>query len=209
MDSKPEIRRVAPHVTEFVFDARIDPLVHEQVLRLADALDRAMVDGIEDIVIAYHSLGVRTRPDATERLQARWPDLLDSLRYARHELRHHLHTIPVAFDGEDLADVARFAGMSEGDVVRLFCETDYRVYMSGFLGGFPYLASVPEPLRRPRRETPRPHVKAGTVALAGEQAGIYRVDSPGGWNLLGRTEIDLDSLVLRPGDRVRFKDVSP
>lgn len=204
MESKPLIRRVASHVTEFAFQARIDPDVHGRVLTLADAFTRARLDGIEDVVIAYHSVGVRTRSDTTERLNARWPEILADLDHADVRLPHATHLIPVAFTGEDLGDLARFAGMSPDEVVRAFCDRDYRVYMNGFLGGFPYLASVPEPLRMPRRERPRPLVKAGSVAVAGEQAGIYRVDSPGGWNLIGMAAIDMDDLSLKPGDTIRF-----
>jgi KipI family sensor histidine kinase inhibitor len=209
METKPVIRRVAPHVTEFAFEARIDPDVHERVLKLADAWTRARIDGIDDITVAYHSVGVRTRSDATGRLSACWPELLAALTVADVPSTHATHVIPVSFDGEDLPELARFAGMTADDAARLFCSTDYRVYMNGFLGGFPYLASVPEPLRMPRRERPRPLVKAGTVALAGEQAGIYRVDSPGGWMLVGRAAIDVDEVPFKPGDTVRFIEADP
>lgn len=208
MDPQPVIRRVAPHVVEFAFDARIDPLVHEQALRLADALGQAGLDGIDEIVTGYHSVGVRTRPDATDRYRSRWPAIMASLRPSDRTLPHRTYELPVEFRGDDLADIARYAGMTIPDVVRLFCSAEYRVYMNGFLGGFPYMASVPEPLRVPRRDTPRPLVKAGTVALAGEQAGIYRVDSPGGWNLIGHVRPDADALDLRPGDQVRFREVT-
>jgi KipI family sensor histidine kinase inhibitor len=209
MEPKPLIRRVAPHVTEFAFQASIDPDVHERVLKLADALTRARMDGIEDVIIAYHSVGVRMRSDATSRLSVRWPEILADLAYSDVRLTHAAHVIPVSFGGEDLPELARFAGMAADEAVRLFCERDYRVYMNGFLGGFPYMASVPEPLRMPRHDRPRPLVKAGSVAVAGEQAGIYRVDSPGGWNLIGSMTIHMDGVPFKPGDTVRFVEADP
>lgn len=204
MESGPLIRHVAPHVIEVAFEARIDPLVHERVLRLARALAQATMDGIEDVVIAYHSLGVRTRPEATERIISRLPAILAKGDDADVRLPYASHLIPVAFTGEDLPELARFAEMPPDEAVRIFCEREYRVYMNGFLGDFPYLASVHQRLRMPRRDRPRPRVNAGSVAIAGEQAGIYRVDSPGGWNLIGMAAIDMDDLSLKPGDTIRF-----
>lgn len=209
MESAPIIRQVAPHVTEFAFEARIDPAIHDRVLRLAEALKRHMAGGIEEVVIGYHSVGVRTRPEATARLTRTWPEVLAALPDSDLVTRHRSHAIPVRFDGADLGDICLHSGMSVADVVQLFCRVEYRVYMNGFLGGFPYMASTPEALRKPRRDSPRPNVKAGTLALAGEQAGIYQVDSPGGWNLLGQCLTDVGGLSLQPGDTVRFVEAQP
>jgi KipI family sensor histidine kinase inhibitor len=124
-----------------------------------------------------------------------------------------LVTVPVVFDGPDLADVARFSGGSVPDVVAALSGVDFTVAFSGFAPGFGYLTGLPEELHVPRRGTPRTRVPAGSVALAGPYAGIYPRSSPGGWQLVGRTDavlfdVDRDPpALLVPGARVRFTEV--
>ncbi len=124
-----------------------------------------------------------------------------------------LHLVPTRYgggDGPDLAAVARAAGVSEAEVVRLHGATEYTAYMLGFTPGFAYLGPLPKALHTSRRGTPRLRVPGGSVALAGGQTGIYPADSPGGWNVIGRTALRLFDPVadapalIRPGDRVRF-----
>jgi KipI family sensor histidine kinase inhibitor len=112
--------------------------------------------------------------------------------------------------GPDLREVAEATGLDEDDVVAVHAGAAYEVRFIGFSPGFPYLAGLPERLVTPRREAPRRHVPAGSVAIAGAQAGIYPCDSPGGWNIIGRTPFVLfdpalpAGAILAPGDRVRF-----
>ena len=121
--------------------------------------------------------------------------------------------IPTAFDGEDLATVAAASGLTPGELVGLFCEAEYRVSFLGFAPGFPYLTGLPERLRVPRLPTPRVRVPAGSVAIAGEYAGIYPSATPGGWRLVGRTGARLfdprrdPPALFSAGDRVRFSQV--
>jgi KipI family sensor histidine kinase inhibitor len=125
--------------------------------------------------------------------------------------------IPVRYggaDGPDLADVARAAGITSDEFAARHAAADYEVRFLGFLPGFPYLAGLPRLLHAPRRGTPRAHVPAGSVAIAGAQAGIYPVASPAGWNVIGRTEFVLfdaereNPATLAGGDRVRFRIVT-
>jgi KipI family sensor histidine kinase inhibitor len=117
-------------------------------------------------------------------------------------------SIPVTFDGPDLATVAKIADMSEEAVVAALTETVFTVAFGGFAPGFAYLSGLPWTV--PRRDNPRPRVPAGSVALAAEFAGIYPTASPGGWQLVGRTDtvlfdIDRDPpALLTPGRAVRF-----
>jgi inhibitor of KinA len=124
-----------------------------------------------------------------------------------------LYEIPVHYGGSqgpDLAEVARVTGLSEDEVVAAHSAAHYDVCFVGFSPGFPYLAGLPERLHTPRREAPRSLVPAGSVAIAGTQAGIYPVRSPGGWNVIGHTGFNLfdpsraNPARLAPGDRVRF-----
>jgi KipI family sensor histidine kinase inhibitor len=116
-------------------------------------------------------------------------------------------------DGPDLADVADAAGLTPDQVVELHASRAYDVFMLGFAPGFAYLGVLPEAIVVPRRVTPRPRVPAGTVAIAEQQTAIYPVESPGGWNLIGRTDVrpwdaGRDPVALiAPGDRVRFVPV--
>jgi inhibitor of KinA len=126
--------------------------------------------------------------------------------------------IPVCYGGEfgpDLDDVAAHCRMSASDVVSRHCRADYLVHAIGFTPGFPYLGGLPDALRTPRRDTPRQRVPAGSVAIGGAQTGVYPVNSPGGWQIIGRTSVALfnplreTASLLSPGDRVRFRAISP
>lgn len=130
--------------------------------------------------------------------------------------------IPVTYDGEDLESLAEAKEMSPSEVVELHSEPVYKVYLLGFSPGFPYLGELPGRLHTPRRATPRPRVRAGSVAIGGEHTGIYSVESPGGWQIIGHTNVTLfavDRLEeaapvaslfhLQPGDRVRFVPLKP
>lgn len=124
--------------------------------------------------------------------------------------------IPVAYggpDGPDLEDVADRLGLAPAGVIELHAAPTYRVFLVGFSPGFPYLGPLPDALVLPRRETPRTAVPAGSVAIAGRQAGVYPVAGPGGWHLLGRTSLSLwdprrrPPALLGPGAAVRFVPV--
>ena len=118
--------------------------------------------------------------------------------------------IPVVYDGPDLADVASLTGLSEADVVAAHTDTAWTVAFGGFAPGFAYLVGGDERLAVPRRDSPRTSVPAGSVGLAGEFSGVYPRSSPGGWQLIGRTDVamfDVDRdppALLAPGARVRF-----
>jgi KipI family sensor histidine kinase inhibitor len=119
-------------------------------------------------------------------------------------------TVPTRYDGEDLAEVAALWGVSAAEAVRIHTGGEYRVAFCGFAPGFAYLTGLPERYAVPRRDTPRTRVPAGSVALAGGYTGVYPSASPGGWQLLGRTDLPVWDLgrdpaaLLLPGTRVRF-----
>jgi inhibitor of KinA len=125
--------------------------------------------------------------------------------------------IPVCYGGEfgpDLEDVASIHGLRPEEVIGLHCAAVYYVYMIGFTPGFPYLGGLDERLYTPRKKTPRKLVPAGSVAVADRQTGIYPIDSPGGWQLIGKTPLTLfdleraDPFYLHAGDSVRFKPIT-
>ena len=120
-------------------------------------------------------------------------------------------SIPVRYDGEDLTAIAGALGVERESVIDMHCAPLYTVAFMGFAPGFPYLVGLPPELELPRLETPRLDVPAGSVAVAASYCGIYPRSSPGGWNLLGRTDVTLfdpasdPPALLAPGDRVRFE----
>ena len=128
-------------------------------------------------------------------------------------------TIPVCYGGAfgpDLADVAVRAGLETAQVIKRHTARLYVVRAIGFMPGFPYLTGLDARLHSPRRPTPRTRIPAGSVGIGGAQTGVYPLASPGGWNLIGRTPVALfqpdrenDPTLLRPGDRVRFKAMTP
>ena len=115
--------------------------------------------------------------------------------------------------GPDLEEVAEFAGCTQADVVTLHSASTYRVYMLGFLPGFAYMGSVTEQIASPRRQTPRVRVPAGSVGIAGRQTGVYPLEAPGGWQVIGRCPVKIfrpertDPFLLHAGDVVRFLPV--
>ena len=121
--------------------------------------------------------------------------------------------IPVVYDGPDLDRVATLNKLTRDEVIQLHCSRTYRVYLLGFSPGFPYMGELDPKLHTPRLASPRTRVSAGSVAIGGEHTGIYSVDGPGGWNIIGHTTVKLFDphapdaermFLLRQGDRVRF-----
>jgi len=122
-----------------------------------------------------------------------------------------MHTILVVYDGPDLAEVAALVGLEPAEVVELHSSVEVRVRFCGFAPGFAYLGDLPAALHVPRLATPRTHTPAGSVAIAGPMSGIYPASLPGGWRVIGRTNVSLfdprrdPPALLLPGDRVRFE----
>jgi len=125
-----------------------------------------------------------------------------------------LHHIPCCYEFQlDLERIARYTGLSNDQVIQRHAEIVYTVYAIGFCPGFPYLGYLPESLCSvPRLDTPRVRVEAGSIGLTGRQTGIYTEARPGGWNLIGRTPLELVNVAdgyfpLRTGDRVQFRRI--
>lgn len=197
----------------------VDPEVNRRVRRLARAISAALGDEVLEVVPTYRSLLV----------------LFDPLRVPRRRLAERIEAlgreapaladepsrtvrIPVCYGGEhgiDLDFVARHAGLGPEEVVAVHTSASYLVHMLGFTPGFPYLGGMSRRIAAPRLESPRTRVPAGSVGIGGEQTGIYPVESPGGWRLIGRTPLRLfDAGAPRPfllgaGDVVRFFAVGP
>ena len=182
----------------------------ETVHRLHAALRDLDPPGVVELVPGYRTLLVVAGPGsagALDELAAGLPGL--ELPPAG-EVAGEPVEIPVSYDGEDLPEVASLTGLDAEEVVRRHTAPEYTVAFLGFSPGFPYLVGLDPALEVPRRDTPRTSIPAGSVGLAGGQTGIYPTASPGGWQLIGRTDVALfdperdPPALLAPGSRLRF-----
>jgi inhibitor of KinA len=196
------------------FEERIDPGVNARTIACADAIQAAAIEGVRDVVPTYRSVAVYFDPLHTdgealtaclEREAARPASAAPAARPAVR--------IPVCYGGDlgpDLPAVAAFAAVSESEVIRLHAAESYRVFMLGFVPGFAYLGIVDQRIAMPRHATPRVRVPSGSVGIAGVQTGVYSAETPGGWQLIGRTPVKpFDPVreppfLLKAGDAVQF-----
>lgn len=181
------------------------------VAGVRSALEAAPLPGQGDLVPAARTVLVRLDRSPTDLDVATLHRLPTTA--AGPEAAAAAVTLPVVWDGPDLAEVARHVGRAVPDLVAALTGVELTVAFSGFAPGFGYLTGLPPELQVPRRSTPRTRVPAGSVALAGPYAGVYPRTSPGGWQLVGRTDAVLFDVhreppaLLTPGARVRFREV--
>ncbi|MDZ4252571.1 MAG: 5-oxoprolinase subunit PxpB, partial [Sulfuritalea sp.] len=191
---KPRLLALGDGALTLEFGERIDPALNARVIAARDALAAMQLDGISDLVPTWRSLTVHFDPLRLDR-QRLGEHLLQCAQAETQELAlARRWQIPVVFGdefGPDLAAVAQATGRSATQIIEALCATELRVFLIGFLPGFPYLGELPDWLRLPRLATPRAAVPANSLAIAGAQAAIYPWPSPGGWHLLGRTPLRL------------------
>jgi KipI family sensor histidine kinase inhibitor len=216
--SYPRFQRASDHSLLVTFGERISLAHHRDVLRLFRLLYSTPNRAIRNIHPAYSSVLISfdpliTRPERFDLYVRRLVDRLDDIEVAASREVE----VPVCYDktlGPDLEFVAHHNGLTTDDVIRHHTSVEYLVYFVGFSPGFPYLGELPYQLQTPRLSTPRVIVPEGSVAIGGNQTGIYPIASPGGWRIIGRTPLKLfDPLRMPPttleiGDMVRFKPIS-
>lgn len=196
------------------FEERIDAAVNSRVVALARSIQTARLGGVLDVVPTFRSVAVYFDPLRTD-----FDALSDRLQHAAAEARAVAATpsapirIPVWYGGAfgpDLAEVARFAGLTEAEVIARHSAPVYRVFMLGFVPGFAYMGTVDPTIAAPRRSTPRVKVPSGSVGVAGGQTGVYPAETPGGWQIVGRTPLRpfelsrAEPFLLKAGDHVQF-----
>jgi inhibitor of KinA len=204
----------------------IDLVVNQKVISLFHQLKKNRIDGVKDIIPAYHSITlvydtaylknkVKTAT-VYEWICKQIESALDNLEFVEAENIRQV-SIPVCYDetlAPDLLELASLHQISIEKLIEIHTASAYRVFMIGFLPGFAYMGSVDARIATPRKSTPRTNVPAGSVGIAGEQTGIYPFDSPGGWQLIGRTPLKIFNIqkpepcLLQPGDEVRFYPIT-
>ncbi|MGO9571448.1 MAG: 5-oxoprolinase subunit PxpB [Desulfomonilaceae bacterium] len=196
----------------------ISPEINIKVRTMAMAIDEAKPVGIVEVIPTYRSLLIVYDPLATD-----LKSLEDALEFMESRLDQleisppRTVEIPVSYGGNlgpDIQFVAQAHNLTVEDVIRIHSGVLYQIYMIGFTPGFPFLGGLPRELHTPRLGTPRPLVPAGSVGIANNQTGVYPVDSPGGWRLIGRTPLSLfnpskeNPFLYRAGDMIKFVRIS-
>jgi len=200
------------------FGDEISREINEKVRRMALAIQAEILEGIVETVPTYRSLLIIYNPTVLpiEGLKKRLERIEEGLRQTPLPQPNLIH-IPVVYGGiygPDLEGVAKYHRISPEEVIRLHCSKPYLIYMIGFMPGFPYMGELPQALVTPRLKTPRLIVPKGSVAIAQRQTGIYSMESPGGWQLLGRTPVELfypdkdPPSILHMGDFVQFSPMT-
>ena len=200
------------------FPARIDVELNQRVTAIADQLRARWGAILRDVVVGYCTVTVYFNPLSVD---AAWLEFeMHSVAVQSGDSREaqgRFIEVPVCYDGDlalDLADVAAFGGCTTEEVISLHTGGRYRVYLVGFVPGFAYLAEVDPRIAAPRRPTPRTAVPAGSVGIAGAQTGIYPRETPGGWNIIGRTLLRpydparAEPFLFHAGDTVQFVRIS-
>jgi KipI family sensor histidine kinase inhibitor len=193
-------------------EAVIDRDVNRRAIAIARAVTDRQIPGVRDVIAAYRSIAVHFDPLTTD-VTALANGMREAAGAPSVAELERLVEVPVVYGGEegpDLPDVAAFAGLPEHTVIDRHAGEEYRVFMLGFLPGYAYMGLVHESIAMPRRPAPRVRVPAGSVGIAGRQTGIYPRQSPGGWQLIGRTNVRIfdparaAASLFAQGDRVRY-----
>jgi len=206
--------RYGPQAWLVRFGRELSEETMARALVVSRKLETNPPEGLREFTMGYASVLLEFAAETADRgdaAAARVGEIIETLRSVPLDADAGRSVeIPVVYDGEDMLEVARRTGLAADDVVARHSGRDYRVWLLGFAPGFPYLGVLDEALQLPRRDTPRPRIAAGSVAIAGAQTGIYPSESAGGWHIIGRTPATLfdpeaaDPFLLQPGDTVRF-----
>ena len=200
------------------FAERLGPETFARGRAISAELKRRRPPGLREFVSGFTTVLLEFDPGDQAKMEVELARLEERFQAAFRErpVVAEVTEIPVIYDGPDLARVAAARSLTIDEVAALHCAPVYHVYLLGFSPGFPYLGDLDPRLHTPRLSSPRARVPAGSVAIGGEHTGIYSVESPGGWNIIGRTSLKLFDpdgrpdgdenamFRLRAGDRVRF-----
>ncbi len=210
-------RRYGPCGLIFSFSDHPGDGVFEHLQSISRALDIAPPEGLVDYFRGFTTLTLEFSEVLPENIEPLANELLRTWDGATPcTTLPRRFDIPIIYDGPDLSRVAAHSGLSPEEVCSVYQSTTYRVHMLGFCPGFPYLHGLDSRLHTPRLDTPRAQVAAGAVAIGGGHTGIYPVNRPGGWNIIGHTSERLfnpentrenspeNAFLLRPGDLIRF-----
>lgn len=192
----------------------------QKVQTISRYIQKMSIPGVKTVVFAFCSISLTYDPYiiAFHELSQLLHDLLQADTIQASVLKKEIMIIPVCYEGEhqlDLEAMSRYTQLSSAEIITRHTTRDYRIYALGFLPGFAYLGGLDQHLAMPRLSSPRKQIAKGSVGIAGEQTGIYPLASPGGWNIIGQTPLNLfdpmsqPPVPFQPGQWLRFMAVSP
>ena len=196
------------------FGNTIDPAINRKIAATVQLMREQHINGVTDVIPAFCSLLINYDPRVIsyEQIKRRMEALV-KIDVTAGDTRKRVFEIPVCYGGEygpDIRNIADHAGLSVEEVIQIHTSRDYLIYMLGSLLGFTYLGGLDERIHTPRLANPRIRIPAGSVGIGGSQTGIYPMDSPGGWQLMGMTPVktyDPDRevpILVEAGDYIRF-----
>ena len=200
------------------FGSQISPEINQKITTTVQLMKEQHIEGVVDIIPAFCSLLINYDPRVISyaELKTRMKDLVKVDVKAQAGVKK-VFEIPVCYGGEygpDIENIAKHAGLSVEEVMEIHSSRDYLIYMLGFMPGFTYLGGLDERIHTPRLSNPRLKINAGSVGIGGSQTGIYPLDSPGGWQLMGMTPVKTYDpereipILVEAGDYIRFVPIS-
>ncbi len=199
-------------------DEKLNTKVQQLAAKIIEASRTALLSGVGEVIPTFRSLLVTYDPLRTdfEQLKNRLIKMEEELQEEKKTSRRILK-IPCCYGGRyglDLADLMEYTGLSREEIIERHSSACYRIYMMGFLPGFAYLGGLDRKLEMPRLKTPRVKIPAGAVGIGGNQTGVYPIDSPGGWRLIGGTPVDFynpereEPILCKAGEFIRFVPIT-
>ena len=211
-----EVKQYAEDALTVTLANEVDEAVNASLVQIKEIILNQDFKGVTDIVLSYTSLIIYF--DILTADKNKIIDVLENIDFSdlsSFEPSYKVVEIPVYYGGKFGPDISRFKekGLSEEEVIEMHSNKEYLVYMLGFMPGFPYLGGLDEKLYMARLDSPRKSIPAGSVGIGGQQTGMYPFQSPGGWNLLGRTPIPLydknrdQAILYEAGDRIIYRAI--
>jgi len=196
----------------------ISKAINQRIRCVIEKIKQKPIKGVYEVIPSYTSLLVLYDRHKTDYKKIRkCLQEYCNISEEKYSTKKKIHIIPVCYEDRfslDLKDVAKNSNLSENEVIDIHCKNDYLIYMLGFLPGFVYLGGLDDRIACPRLETPRTKIPAGGVGIGGQQTGIYPLESPGGWRIIGQTPINVydsdrdPSILYEMGDYIRFNPIS-
>lgn len=207
---------VSENCISCVFDERIAPEINKSVIALSRAIEAANIEGVTELVNSYNTLVVYFNDEITTHDNIK--NAISSLQISNtNNDKKRTFIIPVCYDkqyGLDIEALAEAHNLSVEEVINIHSQNEYLVYMLGFMPGFPYLGGLDERIATPRKASPRKSIPAGSVGIAANQTGMYPLQSPGGWNIIGQTPLKLYDPDRSPvvyyeaGDYIKYEPIT-